>query len=287
MRFPVIVTAILLAAVSAMAQAPAGKPALYNTAKQKLRDGKPIAGHTISRFDVEAYCEAAKHYDYTWFEMQHSTLTFADIEKMIGACPKVGAIPMIRMADEQESSLQHATDIGVLGVVMPTVDTVEKALQTAKYSRYPPDGRRSSGGAQAPRIWGADYAKTFNDNMLVVVMLETPIAIANAYDIAKVPGIDVVIIGNNDLSHFSGFAATDPRYQQMLVDARDSVHRAGKLFGTANGMYLSNKSHPLNKDIMMVQNGPPNDGWTPPAGRGGGRGGRGGAGAPAAEAPKQ
>ena len=149
MRFPLYLAASLLAAGAVFAQqAPPAKAKLYNTAKQKLLEGKPIAGHTISRFDTEAYCEAAKHYDYTWFEMQHSTLTFADIEKMIGACPKVGAIPMIRMADEAESSLQHATDIGVLGVIMPTVDTVEKALQTAKYSRYPPQGRRSSGGAQ-------------------------------------------------------------------------------------------------------------------------------------------
>ena len=274
--------AVLLIGVPAAAQqqGQAAAPAkLYNTAKQKLLDGKQIAGHTISRPDPEAYCLAAPHYDYTWFEMQHSTLTWADIEKMIATCPRVGAIPMVRMADEQESSIQHATDIGVLGIIMPTVDTVEKALATAKYARYPPQARRSSGGGQAGSIWGVNgvnYRQTVNDNMLVVVMLETPMGIANAYDIARVPGIDVVIIGNNDLSQFSGFQASDPRYQQLLTDARDAVHKAGKIFGCAAGNYLT--GNPLSKDVKMVQNGPPNDGWTPPARGGGGRGGRGGRG---------
>jgi len=243
------------------------KPKLYNTAKQKLLDGKQVFSHTVSTFDPEAYCEAAKHYDYTWFEMQHATLTFADIEKMILTCPKAGAIPMIRMADELESSIQHATDIGCLGIVMPTVDTVEKALQTAKYARYPPVGRRSQGRNNGAAIWGANYRQTFNDNMLVIVMIETPTGVANAYEIAKVPGIDVVILGNSDLTNFSGFLPNDPRYQQMLVDVRDATLKAGKFYGNANANLA--KDNPISKDSRFHQNGPSNDGWQPPA-----RGGR-------------
>ena len=93
--------AALLLGVPAAAQEDrsAASEKLYNTAKQKLLDGKQVNGHTISRADPEAYCEAAKHYDFTWFEMQHSTLTYADVERMIAACPKVGAIPMIRVPD--------------------------------------------------------------------------------------------------------------------------------------------------------------------------------------------
>jgi hypothetical protein len=64
----------------------AAKPKLYNTAKQKLLEGKQVFSFTQSRFDIFGYCEAAKHYDYTWFEMQHSTLEFRDIEAMIAAC---------------------------------------------------------------------------------------------------------------------------------------------------------------------------------------------------------
>ncbi len=231
-----------------LAQQGTGKAALYNTAKQKLLDGKQVFSFTQSKFDIAGYCEAAKHYDYTWFEMQHSTLEFKDIEAMIAACPHAGAIPMIRLPDAQEWHIQHATDIGALGVVVPTVDDVDRAREAAKWARYPPVARRSSGAGQARSIWGingVNYAKTFNDNMLVVLMIETPTGAANAYDIASVAGVDVVIIGNNDLSVFSGFAQDDDRYQVLMKKIHDDTLRAGKIFGQANANYA--KGHPLSK----------------------------------------
>ena len=246
-------------------QAPA-KPKLYNTAKQKLLDGKQVFSFTQSKMDIAGYCEAAKHYDYTWFEMQHSTLEFKDIEAMIAACPHSNAIPMIRLPDAQEWHIQHATDIGVLGVIIPTVDDVDRAREAAKWARYPPIARRSSGQGQARDIWGIngiDYRHTVDDNMLVVVMIETPTAVANCFDIASVPGIDVVIVGNNDLSQFSGYAQTDDRYQQMITKIHDDTLRAGKIFGQANWTFA--KGHPLSNDAKFFQNGPSNDGWKPPA----------------------
>jgi 4-hydroxy-2-oxoheptanedioate aldolase len=275
----------MLCLVSAQAQTmapPISKPLkLYNTAKQKLLEGKQVFSFTQSKMDPAAYCEAAKHYDYTWFEMQHSTLEFADIEKMIATCPHAPAIPMIRLQDAQEFHIQHATDIGCLGIVVPTVDDVDRAREAAKWARYPPYGRRSSGGGQYNAIWGIngiDYRHTVDENMLVVLMLETPTAVSNAFDIASVPGIDVVIVGNNDLSQFSGFAQTSPEYQAMITKIHADVKRAGKIFGQANATYA--KGHPLSNDAFFFQNGPSNDGWTPP---GGGRGGRGASAPPQGE----
>jgi len=266
----------VLCLVSAQAQTaapPITKPLhLYNTAKQKLLEGKQVFSFTQSRMDPAAYCEAAKHYDYTWFEMQHSTLEFADIEKMIAACPHAPAIPMIRLPDAQEWHIQHATDIGCLGVIIPTVDDVNRAREGAQWARYPFYGRRSSGQGQAASIWGINginYRQTIDENMLVVIMIETPTGVANAYDIASVPGVDVVIVGNNDLSQFSGFPQNSPQYQVMITKIHDDVKKAGKIFGQANATYA--KGHPLSDDAFFFQNGPSNDGWTPP-----GRGGRGG-----------
>src|SRR5436305_8533486 len=145
------------------------------------------------------------------------------------------------------------------------------AAKAAKWARYQPVGRRSTGQGQARTIWGANgvnYAKTFNDNMLVVIMIETPTGVANAYDIASVPGVDVVIIGNNDLSVFSGFPQSDDRYQLLMNKVHDDTLRAGKIFGQANANYA--KGNALSKDSRFFQNGPSNDGWVPPA-----RGGRG------------
>ena len=280
--------AVAVLSIPALAQ----QPKLYNTVKQKLAEGKQVFSYTQIKFDIAGHCEAAKHYDYTWFEMQHGTLEFKDVEAMIAACPHTGAIPMIRLPDAQEWHIQHATDIGALGVIIPTVDDVDRAREAVKWARYPPVARRSAGSGQAPSIWGingVNYRQTINDNMLVVIMIETPTGVANAYDIASVPGVDVVIIGNNDLSSFSGFPQNDDRYQMLVTKIHDDTLRAGKIFGQANAIYA--KGHPLSKDAKFFQNGPSNDGWQPPAsgGRGsnpnappqgeedrGGRGGRGG-----------
>ena len=238
---------------------------LYNTAKEKLLAGQQVFSFTQSTMDPAGYCEKAKHYDYTWFEMQHSTLEFKDVEAMIAACPHAGAIPMIRLPDAQEWHIQHTTDIGCLGVIVPTVDDVDRAREAAKWSRYPPVARRSSGSGQAAGIWGNNYAKTVNDNMLVVVMIETPTGVANAYDIASVPGIDVVIIGNADLSVFSGFSQTDDRYWELVKKVHDDVIRAGKIFGQASAAYATG---PHSYDARFFQNGKSNDGYVP-VGRGG------------------
>jgi 4-hydroxy-2-oxoheptanedioate aldolase len=276
--------AVLLATIPAAAQqqgqgAPRAK--LYNTAKQKLLEGKQIFSFTQSRLDVEGYCEAAKHYDYAWIEMQHSTLDFGEVEKMLSACPHTAAIPFIRVPDSQEWHIQHATDLGALGIIVPTVDDAERAREAAKWVRYPPIGRRSSGQGLFSTLWNADginYRQTVNDNRLLVVMIETPTGVANAFDIASVPGVDVVIIGNNDLTQFSGFAATDPRYQQLVTQIHDATLKAGKIFGQANATFAT--GHPLSKNAKFFQNGPSNDGWQPPA-----RGGRGGRGSPSAPPP--
>lgn len=260
-----VFSAIGVLAIAAGAQElgpDAAKPPLYNTTKQKLLEGKQVFSFTQWQFDIPAYCEAAQHYDYTWFEMQHSTLEFKDIEKMIAACPHVQATPMIRLPDAQEWHIQHATDIGALGIIVPTVDDVDRAREAAKWSRYPPIARRSSGQGQYISIWGRDYPRTFNDNMLVVVMIETPTGVANAFDIASVPGIDVVIIGNHDLSVFSGFSQKDPRYWDLVTKVHDDVLKAGKIFGQANASYA--KGNALSKDAKFFQNGPAFDGWKPP-----------------------
>jgi 4-hydroxy-2-oxoheptanedioate aldolase len=253
---------------------------LYNTTKQKLLEGKKVFSFTQSKADPAQYCESAKHYDFAWFEMQHSTLEFADVEKMIAACPHAGATPMIRLPDAQEWHIQHATDIGALGVIVPTVDDVDRAREAAKWTFYPPKGRRSSGAGQAAMLWGprdpnapptagfSSYRKTINDNMLLTLMIETPTGVANAFDIASVPGVDVVIIGNNDLSSFSGYPQQSPEYEAMVKKVHDDVVRAGKIFGQANASYATG---PYTYDARFFQNGPSNDGWKPPA-----RGGRGG-----------
>src|SRR5437868_13502845 len=129
MRFSFRFCFLLAVAVFGVRAPAQPKAPLYNTAKQKLLEGKQVFSFTQSKFDIKGYCEAAKHYDYAWFEMQHSTLEFKDVEAMIAACPHAGAIPMVRLPDAQEWHIQHATDIGALGVIVPAVDDVARSRE--------------------------------------------------------------------------------------------------------------------------------------------------------------
>ena len=205
---------------------------LYNTAKKKLMEGKPIVGITISSPDPNIYCAAANSgFDYTWIEMQHSPLTYSDVAKLIWACRGASAMPFIRVPDATESEIQKATDIGALGIIVPTVDTVEKAQAAVKWSKYPPEGRRSQGGGQYGALWGSDYRQTINDNMIVVIMIETPLGVANAKEIAAVPGIDVIFAASTDLGNFSGTKQGDPKYEGMVTTIHDTTLKAGIRLG--------------------------------------------------------
>ena len=191
----------------------------YNKAKELLFQDKQITSYTLSTYNPELYCELRKHFDYIWFEMQHSTMSYDEVRRMLLACPgSDGAAPMIRMPDALESSIQKATDLGAIGIIVPTVDDALEARDAARFSRFPPYGRRSSGGGSFGQVWpGVNYRQTVNDNMLVVVMIETLEGVANAEEIAATHGVDALLIGNNDLVSFSGWQQNDPRYQDALI----------------------------------------------------------------------
>jgi 2-keto-3-deoxy-L-rhamnonate aldolase RhmA len=246
---------------------------LYNRAKERLLQDQQITSYTISSYNPELYCEVGKHYDYIWFEMQHSTMSYDEIRRMLLACPGVGAAPMVRMPDALESSIQKATDLGALGIIVPTVDDALEARDAARFSRYPPFGRRSAGGGAYRELWsapGINYRQTINDNMLVTVMIETLEGVAMANEIAATHGVDVVMLGNNDLASFSGWGQHDPRYQDAIIKVHDAALKYGKYYGNAGEQYLS--GYTVSADTRMVQNGPACDGWKPPARGGRGRG---------------
>ena len=250
---------------------PATPRPFYNKAKELLFQDQQITSYTMSSYDPDLYCELRQHFDYIWFELQHSTMSYDEVRRMLLACPGPGgAAPMIRTPDALESTIQKVTDLGAIGVIVPTVDDALEARDAARFSRYPPVGRRSSGGGSFGQVWPKmNYRATVNDNMLVTVMIETLEGVANAEEIAATHGVDVVLIGNNDLASFSGWSQNDPRYQDALVKVHDAALKYGKYFGNAGAQYLN--GYVLSADTRMVQNGPARDGWTLPA-RGGGAG---------------
>ena len=195
-------------------------------------EGKQIVGATVFSPDPNIYCAMANAgYDFLWIEMQHSPLTYEDVARMIWACRGGSAMPFVRVPDATESDIQKATDIGAVGIIVPTVDTVEKAQAAVKWSKYPPEGRRSQGNGQYGALWGSDYRQTANENMVVVIMIETPIGVENAEKIASVPGIDVIFAASTDLGNFSGHRQGDKQYEALVARIHDVTLQHGIRLG--------------------------------------------------------
>jgi|SRR5687768_14143006 len=231
--FAACVASTMLITVETRAQEKkASKARIFNTAKQKLAEGKQIVGGTVSTTDPNIYCAMANSgFDFLWIEMQHSPLSYQTVATMIAACKGAPAIPFIRVPDATEGDIQKATDVGALGIILPMVDTVEKAQNGVTFAKYPPIGKRSQGGGQYGALWGSDYRQTANDNIMVIAMIESPLGVDIADKIAAVPGIDVVFIASTDLGSFSGLRQGDPKYEAMVSKSRDAILAAGKKVG--------------------------------------------------------
>ena len=214
--------------------APAGTK-IWNPAKIKLmQGGKLVGGTVLSVNDPSTYCAMANAgYDFTWTEMQHAPSTWDAVARAWRSCPNAKAVPGVRIAFTDEQEIQHALASGALVLVVPTVDTVEEAREIVHWAYFPPMGARSLGGGVAfdPDVWGnvpGGYRNTINDNLVIIVMIETLEGLKNADEIAKVPGISAVFAASSDLGNFSGFKQGDPDYERAINIVHDAAIKAGK-----------------------------------------------------------
>ncbi|HXG90607.1 MAG TPA: aldolase/citrate lyase family protein [Vicinamibacterales bacterium] len=229
--FGILLVALLSSGLSGFGQQPA-RGRFYNTVKDKLAQGRQVVAGTISIPDPELYCAVANAgFDLTWIEMQHSPLTYQDVARMVAACKGAPAIPFIRVPDASEGDIQKAVDLGALGIIIPMVDTVEKAQAAVRFTKYPPLGRRSQGGGQYGTLYGSDYRQTANDNIMIVALIENPAGVDIADQIAAVPGIDIVFVASTDLGSFSGFKQGEPQYEALVTRTEESVRKANRYLG--------------------------------------------------------
>src|SRR5688572_21461059 len=192
-----LLAAVLMLPGLALAQATTNTattaPRIFNTVKLKLQEGKQVVGGTVSSSDPDIYCAmAGAGFDFLWIEMQHSPLSYSEVARMIWACRGAPAMPFIRVPDATEGDIQKAVDMGAVGIIIPMVESLEKVKAAIKFAKYPPLGARSQGGGQYGSLWGSDYRKIANDNIMIVAMIESPAGVAIAEQIAALPGVDAV-----------------------------------------------------------------------------------------------
>jgi 2-keto-3-deoxy-L-rhamnonate aldolase RhmA len=207
---------------------------IWNPVKLKLQRGGKVTGGTIFRStDPSTYCAMADAgYDYIWTEMQHDVKDWQSVARMWRTCPHAVAVPGVRVAYANEREIQHAVDAGALVVLVPTVDTVEEAVAARNWTYFPPLGRRSYGGGQAfdDAMWGSvpgGYRNTANDNIVLILMIETLEGLKNADAIARVPGVSALFAASSDLGSFSGYSEGTPDYERAINIVHDAAIKAG------------------------------------------------------------
>ncbi|MDO8678054.1 MAG: aldolase/citrate lyase family protein [Acidobacteriota bacterium] len=213
--------------------APAGSK-VWNPAKLKLTQGGKVTGGTLfGATDPSTYCAmAGAGYDFIWTEMQHGQTDWQAVARMWRTCPHAKAVPGARIAATDEREIQHALDAGALVIVVPTVDTVAEAIQARDWVYFPPLGRRSSGGGPAfdAAMYGGvpgGYRNTINDNIVLVLMIETLEGLKNADEIARVPGVSAIFAASGDLGNFSGYRQGTPDYERAINIVHDAAVKAG------------------------------------------------------------
>jgi 2-keto-3-deoxy-L-rhamnonate aldolase RhmA len=219
-------------------------PVLCSDVLKRIRGGALSLGlgvHHLRGAAVPMLAKAAG-YDWLFIDSEHGVITPHDISQICVAALPNGVAPIVRVCAGALDEGTRALDNGALGIVVPHVDTVEQARRLVDAFRYHPMGHRSSGGPPAQFAYRApkpaEAQATLNAEILVIPMIETPEAVDNADKIAAIDGIDVLLIGTNDLSLEMGIAGQvgHERIRAAYQKVADACRKHGKVLGMG-GVY--------------------------------------------------
>lgn len=176
-----------------------------NLLKNKLTSGEVALcmGLRQSRTVDIAPLVQACGFDALYVDMEHSPVGFEIASAICIAAMGYGVTPLVRVPGHLGQDISRALDGGAQGVILPHVNTPEQAAAIVSFAKYPPLGHRSVMGAGPASAYRsqplAEINRSGNADTMVIIMLETPEGVANAHAIAAVPGVDMLLIGSNDL----------------------------------------------------------------------------------------
>ena len=144
----------------------------------------------------------------------------------------VGVLQTFERFDHQDEDDVVVDGVAIAAGHAAPHPTVEEAIEARNWTYFPPLGRRSNGGGQAfdPGMWGGvpgGYRQTINDNIVLILMIETLEGLKNADEIAKVPGVSALFAASGDLGNFSGFRQGTPDYERAINIVHDATLKAG------------------------------------------------------------
>ncbi len=201
-----------------------------------LRSGKPLRGafNSLPHPAIVEMCAYAG-FDFVVLDNEHGSADFETTENMLRAARASGIAPIVRCF---AADIPRVLDMGASGVKIPMVNTAQQARELVQKVRYPGLGQRgsafSSRAAGYGAFGGAEHTRRSNEGIALIVMIETPQAVANAAEIASVDGVDSVFVGPNDLAHAMGFGNdwSAAPVVAAIEQALRAISGAGKCAGT-------------------------------------------------------
>ncbi|MFG2005092.1 HpcH/HpaI aldolase/citrate lyase family protein [Spirillospora sp. NPDC048911] len=201
----------------------------------------PIPVGTWIKLSATESIEAMAHagFDFVVIDLEHTLLSAETAARHIALASALGMRPLVRVPDHTPSTVQRLLDAGAGGILFPHVDDARTAGEVAAATRFPPHGRRGSGGTSRAGEWGtlprSEYLRRGNEDVLCLPQLESRAAIEAVDDILAVDGVDGVFVGAADLALDLGLPGGDPEIKKLVERVSEAARRAGKPSGVAYG----------------------------------------------------
>ena len=177
------------------------------------------------------------HVGFDWLvvDVEHSPVGFDAMVNCFRAAQLGGAVPMARVPWNDTIWIQRTLDAGALGLVVPMVNTVEQAQAAVANMKYATQGQRSFGGSRVAAYIDGDYRTWTDQNLAVMVMIETVEAVENAEAILSVEGVVGCFIGPADLALSMGLGMSDmgpgTEHEAMIQEVLAAAKKTGKAPG--------------------------------------------------------
>ncbi|OGP93751.1 MAG: hypothetical protein A2156_15615 [Deltaproteobacteria bacterium RBG_16_48_10] len=210
--------------------------------RKKVLSGQCVYGTMIrmARDPGAPALYAGAGYDFVFIDMEHGSYNMETAADMIRGAKSAGIGTIIRVPRLETFFISRVLDAGAEGVMVPMTSTKEDAETIARFSKYAPIGQRGFGSSSGMTDFTPQKATVFmeeaNEHTLIVAQIETKEAIENIDAILSVEGIDVGLIGPNDLSNSLG--VPDQLNSETVTKAIDKVVETAKKKGKASGIHI-------------------------------------------------
>ena len=175
--------------------------------------------------------------DFLLFDTEHNGWTSETLRPLLAVSRAVDTVPLVRVDGLDPRPIGTALDLGAMGIMVPGVETGDEARRIVEYARYPPRGRRGSAFGVAHDDYRSGQRDlsiaSADEETLLIALVETAAGISNIDQIVAVPEIDVIWIGQSDLTMSMGIVGQyqDPRYLAAVDRVIDAATGAGKTLG--------------------------------------------------------